>query len=332
MQVTFHTPVLLITFNRPEHTKRVLEVILAAKPKDLYVFQDGSREGNENDRVKCAEVRQVVGELTNGSDVKLYTNYSEKNLGCGPGPATAITWFFENVEMGIVMEDDCLPHTDFFGYCEELLIRYRDDERVMYISSTLYTDQWKCEGSYGFSHYMMTGAWASWRRAWRGFDLDLHDLDVRAFRRCCRSLLFSRAEYDWWYFKAIEIQRDTKPKSYWDYQMQIHLFNNKGLTIHPRVNLISNIGFDAEGTHTLSNDGRGNLQSFAILPLEHISDKHVDVELDYICFAQRRSQGFVKDMVHSAYLSMLFGNTWLNRLLRFYKMLKGKEPRIVPHV
>lgn len=304
---------------------------MGAQPKELYVFQDGAREGNEDDVKKCVEVRQVVEDLTKNTEVRLHTMCSDRNLGCGPGPATAISWFFDHVEEGIVMEDDCLPHPDFFGYCEDLLNVYRYDEHVMYISSTLYTDKWKCDGSYGFSHYMMTGAWASWRRAWSGFDLDLHDLDTRAFHRRCRSLLYSRAEYDWWYFKAIEIQRDTKPKSYWDYQMQIHLFNNSGLTIHPSVNLITNIGFDAEGTHTITDDGRGNLQSYAILPLKHVFDMHVDAKMDYICFAQRRSMGLVRDIIHSLYLSMMFDNKF-NRLLKLYKRLKGKEMYQSPHV
>ena len=111
----YHIPVLLITFNRPKHTRRVLEAILAAEPEDLYVFQDGAREGNGDDIQKCAEVRRVVAEMTAGSQLQLHTYYSEKNLGCGAGPATAIDWFFGNVEMGVVMEDDCLPHPDFFS-------------------------------------------------------------------------------------------------------------------------------------------------------------------------------------------------------------------------
>ena len=130
-----HTSILLITFNRPEHTRRVLEAIVAAQPRDLYVFQDGARIGNENDLKKCAEVRQVVNSLTEGTNVCLHTLFSEKNLGCGPGPMTALNWFFSENEMGIVLEDDAVPHHDFFLYSEELMLKYKDDASVCAIGS-----------------------------------------------------------------------------------------------------------------------------------------------------------------------------------------------------
>lgn len=298
--MVFNTPILLITFNRPEHTRRVLTEILKQEPQMLYVCQDGARDGNENDRIKCQEVRDVINELTSAYAVgnkhfTLYTLYQPQNLGCGPGPQAGITWFFENVEQGIIMEDDCLPHPDFFGYCEQLLERYKDDERVQFINSTLYHDRWKCEGSYGYGHYMVTGAWAAWRRTWQGFDLDLLGLNARKFKRQVLRLTKNRAEANWWYFKVKEIQRDKAKKSYWDYQMQIHLFKNNALTIYPKVNLISNIGFDAEGTHTTWNDGRGDKTVFPILPLEHPVTMAVDCVMDADCFAKRRSRGWLID-------------------------------------
>ena len=296
----FKTPILLITFNRPDHTRRVLSEILKQEPHDLYVCQDGAREKNENDRIKCQEVRDVINELTapyaiEHKDLTLHTLYQKQNLGCGPGPQAGITWFFENVEQGIIMEDDCLPHPDFFGYCEELLNKYKDDERVQFINSTLYHDRWKCEGSYGFSHYMVTGAWAAWRSTWQGFDLDLLGLNAWRFRRQVLRLTKNRAEANWWYFIVKAIQEDKSKKSYWDYQMQIHLFKNNALTIHPRVNLVRNIGFDAEGTHTTWNDGRGEKSVFPILPLIHPSELNIDLRMDADCFEKRQSRGWLVD-------------------------------------
>lgn len=298
--MAFKTPILLITFNRPDHTRRVLMEILKQEPLSLYVCQDGARDGNENDRTKCQEVHDVINELTSQYAIShkkftLHTLYQPRNLGCGPGPQAGITWFFENVEQGIIMEDDCLPHPDFFGYCEKLLNKYKDDKRVQFINSTLYHDRWKCEGSYGFSHYMVTGAWAAWRSTWQGFDLDLLDLNAWKFRRQVLRLTRNRAEANWWYFKVKEIQADKSKKSYWDYQMQIHLFKNNALTIHPAVNLISNIGFDPEGTHTHYDDGRGDKSIFPILPLTHPSSLEVNYAMDADCFAKRHSRGRLRD-------------------------------------
>lgn len=296
----FKTPILLVTFNRPDHTRRVLTEILKQEPHSLYVCQDGARDGNENDRIKCQEVRDVINELTSAyatahPDFTLHTLYQSKNLGCGSGPQAGITWFFENVEQGIIMEDDCLPHPDFFGYCEELLNRFKENPQVQFINSTLYHNRWKCDGSYGFSHYMVTGAWAAWRSTWQGFDLDLHDLNAWKFRRQVLRLTKNRADANWWYFIVKAIQADKSKKSYWDYQMQIHLFKNNALTIHPAVNLISNIGFDPEGTHTTWNDGRGDKSVFPILPLVHPQNIEVNTQMDANCFAKRQSRGWLID-------------------------------------
>lgn len=319
------TPILLLAFNRPEHTRRVLESIIAANPKNLYVFQDAARERNEYDLKKCAEVRRVINNLTKDSNVILHTNYSEINLGCGAGPMTGIGWFFRQVEKGIVMEDDCLPHSDFFGYCEELLEKYKDDDKVLFISSTLYNNKWQCEASYDFSHYMVTGAWAGWRRTWQGFDLDLKDLDAKAFRKHVLHLTENRGEANWWYSIVKEIQQDTTKKSYWDFQMQIHLFRNSALTIHPQRNLVSNIGFDQEGTHTLSNyDNRGNKPVYPILPLTHPKDKNVDKKRDAFCWAKAQSKGWLKDNVNYLYESLLWSDGLGHKLLMAYKKIRGK--------
>ena len=323
------TPILLIAFNRPEHTRRVLTEILKQEPQSLYVCQDGAREGSENDRIKCQEVRDVVNELTStyaivNKNFTLHTLYQSKNLGCGPGPQAGITWFFENVEQGIIMEDDCLPHPDFFGYCEELLNRYKDNPQVQFINSTLYHNRWKCEGSYGFSHYMVTGAWAAWRSTWKGFDLDLLELNAWAFRKQVLRLTRNRSEANWWYFKVKEIQQDKNKKSYWDYQMQIHLFRSSALTIHPKVNLISNIGFDPEGTHTIANDGRGDKQVYPILPLVHPQAIFVNNQLDVNCFGSSVHKGLLKEMLAFIYLSMFYSNDLRKNLLIWYKRIKRK--------
>ena len=315
----FNTPVLLITFNRPNHTRRVLEAILAVHPKVLYVFQDGAREGNDNDQIKCADVRDVIQDLTKDSDVELHTSFSDRNLGCGPGPVAGISWFFREVEQGIVMEDDCLPHPDFFSYCEELLIRYKDVEEVQFINAALYDERWHCNSSYDFSRYMVAGAWASWRRFWENYDIDLKDVNPKLFRRSCKSLLLERAEVDWWYFKLIDIQQDSQKKSYWDYQCLIILFLRSAVTIMPRRNLICNIGFDQEGTHTLENNGYGERDTYSIIPLSHPSSIRVDKQRDSYCFAKVRSRGWYMDTLVYLYQKMRISKGFLSDVLRIYK-------------
>lgn len=317
-----NTPILLITFNRPDHTRQTLRRILEAQPRDLYIFQDGARKGNANDALKCQQVRDVINELVaeykakhSSSLLTLHSYFSEANLGCGAGPMTGISWFFENVEQGIVMEDDCLAHPDFFPYCEELLNRYKGTE-VKFINSTLYDDRWTkalvpniditsyllpLTCSYGFSRYMVTGAWASYREVWQGFDLDLKDMSALEFAWHVYLLTGNLAEAEWWWYQVRAIQQDKNKKSYWDYQMQIHLFRQNALTIHPAVNLISNIGFDAEGTHTKGNDGRGDREVYPILPLSHPETVTADSKRDMRCWAKKQSKGLLKDILYIIY-------------------------------
>lgn len=326
----FKTPILLITFNRPNHVHRVLNEILKQNPTDLYICQDGARENNDVDRIQCQIVRNVVDELTsayaiNNKNFTLHTLYQEKNLGCGPGPAAGITWFFERVEMGIVMEDDCLPHPDFFAYCEDLLNRYKEDKQIQLINATLYHDRWKCKDSYGYSRYMVTGAWAGWQRTWIGFDLDMHTWQPWQFRKQVKQLTKSTTEANWWYWKLKEIQSDTSKKSYWDYQMQMALFRNEAITIHPMKNLISNIGFDAEGTHTLSNDGRGNQEVFGILPLVHPIERIINHPMDVDCFGKTLPQSCYRNAIQFLYQYMLSSRGLLHSLLVLHKKIKNKS-------
>lgn len=317
------TPILLITFNRPDHVRQVLTEIRKQQPVQLFVCQDGAREGNQSDAERVQEVRNVINELVDWP-CELHTLYHEKNLGCGPGPAAGITWFFNHVEMGIVMEDDCLPHPDFFAYCEDLLNRYKEDKQIQFINATLYHDRWKCKDSYGYSRYMVTGAWAGWQRTWIGFDLDMHTWHPWRFRRQVKKLTNSTTEANWWYWKLKEIQIDYSKKSYWDYQMQMVLFRNEAITIHPATNLISNIGFDAAGTHTLSNDGRGDRDVFGILPLRHPIDKKINHKMDVNCFGKTTPHSYFENMVQFVYQYMLRSRGMLQQLLNVYKKMKYK--------
>lgn len=319
-----NTPILLITFNRPDHVRQVLTEIRKQQPAQLFVCQDGAREGNALDAERVQQVRDVITELVDWP-CELHALYQEKNLGCGPGPAAGIDWFFSQVEKGIIMEDDCLPHPDFFAYCEDMLNRYNDNSNVQFINATLYHDRWQCDASYGFSHYMVTGAWAAWRETWQGFDLDMHSWDAWQFRKQVKRLTNSTTEANWWYWKLEEIQADTSKKSYWDYQMQMHLFKNAAVTIHPKTNLVSNIGFDTEATHTLANDGRGGREVQPILPLLHPKEMEINHTMDVDCFGKTKPQSLYRNVVQFAYQYMLRSHGVLHAILMVYKKLKNAK-------
>ena len=272
-----HTPILLITFNRPEHTKRVLEAILAARPQELYVFQDGAREENENDVKKCAEVRQVVEALTKNNSVCLHTFYSDKNLGCGPGPATAISWFFDEVEQGMIFEDDCLPSPTIFAFYEELLERYKDDDRISIITGTNALSRWRSKRyDYIFSDRGMTmGCWASWRRAWEMFDFEIKSWGKQENKDKFRAHI-GEAEYSFW-ATLLDQYYANPPKDVWDYQWAYARKLYGTITITSSVNQMSNIGFGDESTHTPNpNDRRADMKTFSCrLPLRH-HPYHID--------------------------------------------------------
>lgn len=284
---TFKTPILLITFNRPEHTRKVLTEILKQEPQELYVCQDGAREGNENDRIKCQEVRDVINELTTPyalthKDFTLHTLYQEHNLGCGPGPAAGITWFFEHVEQGIIIEDDAIPHLDFFSYCEELLERYKDDTDVRAIGSmNVDTHPWG-DGSYYFS--MMNRnlcAWATWRRAWQDFDLYLRNVPWQRLDRALKYYGGSFYEREYWLDRLAEAQQDGQGGKSWDMQFFMSIWLNQGKGIIPNVNISSNIGTVDEATHQMASGNMiDNIPTQPILPLTHPSSTKIQSEAD----------------------------------------------------
>lgn len=275
------TPVLLITFNRPEHTRKVLEAVRTYCPERLYVFQDGAREGNGKDKERCEEVRQVVEEMVDWQ-CDIQKNYSTVNLGCGPGPANAITWFLNQEEEGIILEDDAVPHSDFFGYATELLEKYREDESVMAIGSMNVDTQSWGDGSYYFS--MMNRnlcAWATWRRVWKYFDLHHRNITRGKLSRALRYYGCGILEREYWCDRLDEIRHDGVGGTSWDMQFLISIWMHHGKGIVPKINLSSNIGTVTNATHRMA---KGNIidnkPSYPILPLTHPTDCSIQREAD----------------------------------------------------
>ena len=248
------TPILLVTFNRPDHVRRVLPEILKQEPHSLYVCQDGARDGNESDRIKCQEVRDVVKELTEPYAIEhkafaLHTLYHEHNLGCGRGPYEAMSWFFRKVEKGIILEDDIFPHPLFWPYMEDLLERYKDDERIGMVTAHNLYRKYSRHHSYYFTHDMAgTLGWGTWRRVWEKFDFDIqfdHDaydkvLKKRHIPYLCRQRTCA------YYAKWLSGDRHDC----WDYQFDYFLLLNNYLNIRANSCLTSHEGDGEDATHS----------------------------------------------------------------------------------
>jgi hypothetical protein len=196
-------------------------------------------------------------------------NYSEVNLGCGLRPASGIDWVFQNVEEAIILEDDCLPHPTFFQFCDELIDRYREDERVMMISGNNFQEGKKrTSQSYYFSRYPHTWGWATWRRAWQYYDFDMKLWPELRETPWLLDTLGHEEPAAYW--RATFDSLGSTP-DVWDYQWTLTCWARNGLAILPSVNLVSNIGWGADATHTKALDNpAANLPTEAMrFPLDH---------------------------------------------------------------
>lgn len=236
------SPVLFIVFRRPAQTARVFEAIAAARPPKLFVAADGP--GDQRDAAACEEVRRIVSRVAWPCEV--HTDLAPANLGCQRRVSSALTWFFGVCESGIVLEDDCLPAPDFFRFCDAMLERYRDDERVVHVSGETYRQAPLTESSYSFSKYALIWGWATWRRVWQSFDLRMPGWP--AFREAAASLAIYDSDDEKRYWDGTFQQMYDGGLSTWDYAWMFACLT-RGLSIHPAVNLVRNIGGGEGGTH-----------------------------------------------------------------------------------
>lgn len=247
--MTTPNAILMLVFNRPEVTQKVFEAIKKARPPRLYVAADGPRPGRADDLLNTQQVRAVFDQID--WPCQLITRFQDVNLGCRDAVASAITWFFEQEEQGIIIEDDVLPTPAFFEFCDTMLERYKHDERVFSIVGNNLVQPWyQSTESCFFSEVFFVWGWASWRRAWAHYDVNMRswpsvksNLDALPFmpsswlHRCYWNLVF-----DLTYRKQIA--------TCWDHQWTYTHWKQGALAVTPAQNLIQNIGFGMEATHT----------------------------------------------------------------------------------
>lgn len=275
----FETPILLIIFKRKDTALKVLEIIKQVKPKYLYIAADGWRD--ENEKIKCLETREAILK-TIDFECNLKTLFREKNLGCCDGVAGAIQWFFENVEQGIILEDDCLAEISFFDYCEKLLNYYKDNERIMHIAGDSPLDRKVGDASYYFATIQHCWGWASWRRAWKYYDSTMKTISFKNMKKTLKKRYkdFNIRDY-WqnWFYRTADINT-------WDYQWTYCIISKDGICVNPNLNMVSNIGFGADSTHTSNpEDENANRKTYPmdteniIHPPKIECDREADFEI-----------------------------------------------------
>ena len=280
------TPVAFIIFNRPDTTKEVFAEIANAKPPKLFVIADGPRGDHPDDLEKCTAARAIIEGVD--WECEVLKNYSHVNLGCGNRVATGISWVFEHVDRAIILEDDCLPHSTFFRFCEELLEKYIDDERVMMIGGNNYLfSQKRMQYSYYFSRLVCLWGWGTWRRAWQHYDIEMKLWPELRDTPWLLDILFNDRQVEYWRSIFDGFYTGVSNVDTWDFQWGFACWSQNGLVILPAVNLVSNIGFGDDSTHTMVEDIRANVPTAKmVFPLKHPLCAVRDRETDQLIFDQ----------------------------------------------
>ena len=306
-----NSAVLFLVFNRLETTKQSFEAIRQAKPPRLYIAADGARETKEGEEERVISVRDYV---TSNIDweCELLTLFRKENLGCGKAVSNAITWFFDNEEEGIILEDDCLASPDFFRFCDLMLDRYRNDDRIGHICGCNFQDGiLRDEGDYYYSKLTHVWGWASWKRVWSKYDFSMNGLE----KAIENDFLSGLVDNDW--NKKTFYNTFTRTKhgeiDTWDYQYMFLNQVNGHLSIIPNYNMITNIGFNIDGTHTFDPNSPMSNISFNELPVEivhpvfifqnRIADKYtLDKETPSI---RQIRMSEIKEMIKNILVKML---------------------------
>lgn len=235
-------------FNRPQLTRLVIDAISTVRPKKLYVIADGPRPERSEDQSNCSACQRLIERIDWNCTIE--KNYAETNLGCCERHKSGLDWVFEREGRAIILEDDCIPNPSFFRYCEALLEKYDDDQRIMHISGmSVFSDVVPHEYSYYFTKSLSCWGWATWARAWKYFDVSMQSWpDVKKAQILLDAYILPPvAEYFGRTFDRLYGQRDSNEKDYyWIYAC----ISQCGLGIRPYENLVSNIGFGADALHS----------------------------------------------------------------------------------
>jgi hypothetical protein len=296
MKFILNTPVAFLVFNRPDTTKLVFDEIRRARPNKLLLVADGPRLEIIGEIEKCNAVRDIINSVDWPCEV--IKNYSDINLGCKIRVSSGINWVFEQVDEAIILEDDCLPDQSFFSYCATLLEKYKEDERIMQISGCNFQNGiQRGNGSYYFSTYHHIWGWATWKRAWKKYDLEMKAYPDFIKSNQIKNYWNDKRIQKFWtniFNAAYNGEIDT-----WDQQWAFTISSQNGLTILPNVNLISNIGFGINATHTKKNSKESNLKSYRLNIVSHPTFVSPDYKADLYTYKQLHDISFSKRIMQS---------------------------------
>ena len=273
------TPIAFIIFNRPDTTKRVFEAIRLAKPEQLFIIADGPRNNKAGEEQKCLETRAIT-ELVDW-DCEIFRNYAPKNLGCRNRVSSGLDWVFENVEEAIILEDDCSPHPTFFRYCQELLAKYKNDDKVMMISgNNVLADYEYYVSSYYFSNFAHIWGWATWKRVWQNYDVEMKEWNQNNLKDFLSAKLPNKSTVKFWQTIIEDVYNRTIDT--WDVQLQYYFWKQNGLTVIPAKNLVINLGFGLNATNTSGSGGLYEKMKLCSIdfPLVHPKSLKSNVEAD----------------------------------------------------
>ncbi|MDA9138108.1 hypothetical protein N9N46_02720 [Candidatus Pelagibacter ubique] len=269
----------IIVFNRPELTEKVMLEIKKAKPENFFIIADGPRSKNKKDEELCKETLKKVLKNINWA-CNVYKNVSEKNLGCKKRVVSGLNWVFSKVEDCVILEDDTIPSQSFFSYCSELLEKYRNNNSIGLISGDNFLfNKVKVKESYYFSKYCHIWGWATWKRVWSKYDADVTFWPSFKENNLLNQILDNNNEI----IKCKKNFQDVFDEKIdtWDYQLTLMFWKEKLLSIMPNKNLVSNIGFGLDATHTKSINYMSNMKHFDIeFPLAHPTNIDINIEAD----------------------------------------------------
>jgi hypothetical protein len=315
------TPIAFIIFNRPRYTRQSFALIREQKPSKLLIIADGPRLGHPTDSERCRETREIVANIDWPCEV--LRNYADTNLGCKNRVSSGLDWVFAQVDKAIVLEDDCLPNKDFFSFCDELLVRYETDPRVWVITGNNFQNSVRRgDAAYYFSKFNHCWGWASWRRAWQHYRVDIPFWPAWKDTEDWKKKLPDPVERKIWSALLDGVQRgdiDT-----WDYQWTATNWYFGGLTATPQVNLVTNIGIGPDATHTVASEEQAGLPALSLGPLTHPRVIEQDRAADRYVLNHNFGGRDHPDRLHNRFVKR-----W-SQLLRSPKWLVKKLKQYVP--